>query len=270
MYGYVYKTTNLVNNKIYIGQHKKSYFDTHYFGSGTQLLRAIEKYSLKAFRCDLIEACDTADELSEREIFWIAYFNSRDPDIGYNISEGGNVNKGFTQSEHQKAVVSKRNSYKRSAEIRLNMSIAAKKRTLNRRTNDDKIWATDGKEEFLIDKSDIDKYEKQGFITSKRLPRSSAYRQEMREKYDAGCYIHKDGKNKFISDEELNQYLTEGWTQGKVPYTQEHGDNISKAKRGAIAVTDGAKTYYVQPDQLAYYLDNGFIKGRGPYSRKKK
>ena len=43
MYGYIYKTTNLVNGKIYIGQHKSNTFDTNYYGSGTILNKAIQK-----------------------------------------------------------------------------------------------------------------------------------------------------------------------------------------------------------------------------------
>ena len=37
MYGYIYKTTNLVNGKIYVGQHKGE-FTEDYIGSGTSLL----------------------------------------------------------------------------------------------------------------------------------------------------------------------------------------------------------------------------------------
>lgn len=43
MYGYIYKTTNLINNKIYIGQHKHEKFDIKYFGSGYALVNAIKK-----------------------------------------------------------------------------------------------------------------------------------------------------------------------------------------------------------------------------------
>ena len=45
MFGYIYKTTNLINNKIYIGQHKSEKFEPNkYIGSGVVLLKAINKY----------------------------------------------------------------------------------------------------------------------------------------------------------------------------------------------------------------------------------
>lgn len=42
-FGYVYKTTNKVNNKIYVGKHKSNCFDENYLGSGTLLSSAIKK-----------------------------------------------------------------------------------------------------------------------------------------------------------------------------------------------------------------------------------
>ena len=43
MFGYIYKTTNKINNKIYIGQHKHADFDKQYYGSGKIILEAIKK-----------------------------------------------------------------------------------------------------------------------------------------------------------------------------------------------------------------------------------
>jgi hypothetical protein len=39
MYGYVYITTNLINNKIYIGQHKSETFDSEYIGKFLMIQR---------------------------------------------------------------------------------------------------------------------------------------------------------------------------------------------------------------------------------------
>lgn len=49
MYGYVYMTTCLVNNKKYIGQHKSSTLDMNYKGSGKALWNAINKYGKEKF-----------------------------------------------------------------------------------------------------------------------------------------------------------------------------------------------------------------------------
>ena len=93
----IYKTTNLLNSKIYIGKRvyrKKD--DDWYLGSGIWLNRAIKKYGRYNFKKEIIEWCTTNDELCKKEIYWIKHFDSINPKIGYNLSaggEGGNVGK---------------------------------------------------------------------------------------------------------------------------------------------------------------------------------
>lgn len=49
MYSYIYRITNLVNGKTYIGQHQYKKMNDRYMGSGTYLKRAKKKYGLKNF-----------------------------------------------------------------------------------------------------------------------------------------------------------------------------------------------------------------------------
>lgn len=80
----------MINNKIYIGQHKKPQFDNKYLGSGYALRNAIQKYGKHNFKCELIECCNTLEELNTKEIYYIKKFKSQNKDIGYNITNGGN------------------------------------------------------------------------------------------------------------------------------------------------------------------------------------
>ena len=96
----VYKTTNLVNNKIYIGQHKSSVFEPDkYIGSGTLLAEAIKKYGIQNFKNELLCECASQEELDQKEIYFIAEYRTTDRHIGYNVTTGGNANtqttKGF-------------------------------------------------------------------------------------------------------------------------------------------------------------------------------
>lgn len=90
MFYFIYKTTNLINQKIYIGQHgqERSEYDG-YLGSGTILINAIKKYGREKFIRETIECCTSANK-DEREIYWIAELSATNPLIGYNISVGGN------------------------------------------------------------------------------------------------------------------------------------------------------------------------------------
>ena len=85
-YGYIYCTTNIINGKRYVGQHKSSDWNYNYFGSGKNILRAIKKYGKQSFTCfPLAWACNK-NELNQLEIDYIAHYKPE-----YNIAKGGNV-----------------------------------------------------------------------------------------------------------------------------------------------------------------------------------
>ena len=89
MYGYIYKTTNILNGSIYIGKHEATVFEgTKYLGSGLILGRAINKYGKDNFRVELVEQCNSLEELNSREKYWIAYYKGLSIRM-YNIAEGG-------------------------------------------------------------------------------------------------------------------------------------------------------------------------------------
>lgn len=94
MKGIIYKITNKVNGKSYIGQtrytlefrwrqhiHKK---DNTYFHN------AIRKYGPENFTLEVLEECSTSN-LNEREIFYIAKYNTFKE--GYNLTTGGDGNR---------------------------------------------------------------------------------------------------------------------------------------------------------------------------------
>lgn len=100
----IYKTTNLLNGKIYIGQDL--YNNPNYYGSGIRLKNAIKKYGKENFRKDILEYCTSQEQLNSREKHWIACFKSTDRSIGYNISPGGDggpLFKGYKHTEETKA-----------------------------------------------------------------------------------------------------------------------------------------------------------------------
>ena len=90
MYGYIYKTTNLINGLIYIGQHKATKFEPNrYIGSGRSLKDAIAEFGKENFKCELLDVAETLEELNSKEEYWVDELQSRDPAIGYNVKKGG-------------------------------------------------------------------------------------------------------------------------------------------------------------------------------------
>lgn len=141
----IYKTTNLINGKIYIGKTtRKSQF---YYGSGIVIEQAIKKYGKKNFQREVLEECDTFEKLNEREKYWILQFNSCDSNIGYNRSFGGDGFSGMTPetkeklknrkrrklSELTKEKISKSNKDKpKSEEHKKSLSVAWEKRKIEK------------------------------------------------------------------------------------------------------------------------------------------
>lgn len=106
---YIYKTTNLINNKIYIGQSvQESSKSKTYLGSGISINASIKKYGRKNFKKEILEEYVYYDQdlLDEREIALIKKFNSKDKTIGYNIDDGGKGHHpylGKTEEESKEA-----------------------------------------------------------------------------------------------------------------------------------------------------------------------
>ena len=88
----IYKITNTINNKIYIGQSVNiakrwtQYKNIYDYTIKTPIIKAIEKYGINNFKFEIIETCSIED-LDEREIYWIKYYDSNK--TGYNVTAGG-------------------------------------------------------------------------------------------------------------------------------------------------------------------------------------
>lgn len=101
MIGYIYKISNTINNKIYIGQTTQSVearFSQHksptniYRRSNTPLCRALLAHGTNNFNIELIEELEcTKEELYDREKYWIAFYDSYNS--GYNATKGGLKNE---------------------------------------------------------------------------------------------------------------------------------------------------------------------------------
>ena len=94
MFYTVYKITNLVNNKIYVGVHRTKDLEDNYMGSGVLIKKAIEKYGRDNFIREYIAIFDNPDDMfkMETEIVNEDFIKQNDT---YNISIGGKGN--FTE-----------------------------------------------------------------------------------------------------------------------------------------------------------------------------
>lgn len=84
----VYKTTNLINGKFYIGVHRVGSSRKHYLGSGILLVKAIKKYGIVNFKRETIKECNSKEEAFylERELITREFINTNQC---YNLALGG-------------------------------------------------------------------------------------------------------------------------------------------------------------------------------------
>lgn len=107
---YIYKITNIQNNKVYIGQTirpLKKRFNRHINDAlnnilDTHFARAIRKYGKENFKIEQIDTASTQEELNKKEQYWIHYYDSINK--GYNETDalykcGGNTYKSKTKEE---------------------------------------------------------------------------------------------------------------------------------------------------------------------------
>ena len=101
----IYKITNLLNGMIYVGKTTrplKERISEHCRQKNSSLTdRAMRKHNLQDFRIEILEQCETIEQLNEREIFWIAELDCKQPK-GYNLTDGGDGLTGCSDSTRQK------------------------------------------------------------------------------------------------------------------------------------------------------------------------
>jgi hypothetical protein len=114
----LYKTTNLVNDKTYIGIHKTNNLDDGYLGSGFALLEAVEKYGKENFKREILEFCNSYDELLELEKIYVDINWVRDKS-NYNLKTGGQSSGILSEESKNKISETLKKKYK-NGEIIIN------------------------------------------------------------------------------------------------------------------------------------------------------
>ncbi len=109
MYFNLYKITNHINGKVYIGQTSKDLlirFKQHCtkVSKVPYLRNAIQKYGSDNFDIELIETTDSELVANKLEQHYISFYKSTDHEFGYNISKGGDHGlRGLKHSDETKA-----------------------------------------------------------------------------------------------------------------------------------------------------------------------
>jgi group I intron endonuclease len=108
-FGIIYKATNKINGKVYIGQTTVDLKKRRSHHENTQVRyyfhRAIKKHGKDNFNWQILEHCDSKEEMDDMEFHYIKQYNSLNN--GYNLTLGGEGSVGWRPSVETKQKISK-------------------------------------------------------------------------------------------------------------------------------------------------------------------
>ena len=97
MFYTIYKITNKINNKYYIGMHQTSNLDDGYMGSGKLIKRAIQKYSIENFTKEILHVFDNKEDMKNKEKELVVI-----NEMSYNLCDGGHGGFGYINQQPEK------------------------------------------------------------------------------------------------------------------------------------------------------------------------
>lgn len=207
-YHFIYKTTNLLSGKYYIGMHSTDDLNDGYMGSGKRLKCSLNKYGKENHKVENLEFLNSREELKKREED-IVNLNEIAKESCMNLMTGGQG--GFVSEESQKKrsiAANKALNYKLKNDLkfntffRLKISEGVKNTYQNGRLKF---------ESFNFNNKKHSKESRDKIAESNKLNgigvKNSQY---------GTCWINDGKNNKKINKKILNNFLNEGWLKGSI------------------------------------------------------
>jgi hypothetical protein len=201
MFYTVYKITNKINDKYYIGCHQTKDVDDDYMGSGVYLKAAQAKYGIENFTKEILYIFDNAEEMFAKEAALVTLDEVKNPN-SYNIKEGGFGGWQAINSDSDRQRAKCILSNERQKELR----------------ETDPEWVK--KQEEKLNKKD-------------RRTISENYTGLNNSQYET-FWVCKDSVVKKISKAELQKYVDTGWLNGRVNFEEKLAAEEREKNAGCI------------------------------------
>jgi len=203
---FIYKTTNLLNGKYYIGMHSTDNLDDGYLGSGRRLRYSINKHGKNNHEREILEFVDSRGELIKREEE-IVSLNEIAKDNCLNLKVGGTG--GFKDEEHRHNFINSTGpknfakKMKEDEEFREKHSKVSSER-MKKTHREGKI-----KYDTFTNKKHSEKTKEKMSESSKGMNMGS------KNGSYGTCWITRGGINKKIKKEKLEIFTQKGWVKGR-------------------------------------------------------
>lgn len=278
--GYIYKYTNITNNKVYVGQTNS--IQTRHKGHAScnridPFHSAIKHYGMDNFKLTILEHIFDEDKdslrnrLNELEKKYIILEDSKFPN-GYNLTDGGEGAPGRKLSDEHKRKISEANTGRKHTE---ETKLKLRGRTLTKEQREKLSNSLKGKPAWnkgipmskeTIQKQIINRswfYEMGGPNKGKKL---SKEHKEKISKSHIGKKLSESSKQKLA---EYNRTHPEKYDSMRgVPISEERKQHLSRVHKGKqytkgkIWVHNESKTTLINPEDLQEYINNGWVRGR--------
>ena len=265
MYGYIYKTTNLINGKIYIGK-KKGEFNNNYKGSGKYLKNALKKYGTENFFVEPIEFCETLEIQNEREKYWIKYHRDKDFAM-YNIASGGDGGDLVTclpEEDYRKFSQLMSELNKQGIIGNKGKHLSESHRRKIGEGNKGKIHSEEWKRKHDDAIRGKPAWNKGLTINDPRVAKYARKKGEYKHSEEVKHLISERVKGRkkahYINREQWIENMRTFQKSRK--HSEEENERLRNIAVGRIWVNDGEKSKMIYPEELQQYLDKGFKKGR--------
>lgn len=270
----VYKIISKITNEYYIGVHKTNNVNDSYYGSGIIIKRKIKKYGKENFQKIILNIFDTQEEAFEEEKRLLKE-NLNNP-MCLNIANGGQGGSNFAGKHHSEETKEKL----RKISFGRKMSEETKHKIIETRKKNGTLKCKDStkiklsqlaKNRYITDEVKIkisnglkayhDKVGRKNKIRKK-------YHHLEHDKNSKMSWINKDGSSRLVYEEEIDNFLKDGWKIGRDEYTKIKTSIALKGKCcGKENSVFGTKWMYneelrqtkmVKPESFEEYLESGW------------
>lgn len=276
MYHFVYRTTNNINGKYYVGVHNTEDLNDGYLGSGKLLLQAISKYGRSNFRREILQFFDNETDAFNYEAELVTENEVNNPNC-YNLTLGGFGNGNMLFKSNGKIVINNGEQIKYiwPNELEQYENKGWAKGSLSKYSPLGKITIHKGSDIKMVKPNRLDYWLKQGWVKG---------RPELEH-----IWVTRNQENKMIKPDELDSYIEKGWKRGQYNkpnskmnwmnkdgvsirvYDKDIPEYIEKGwKRGAprnskptkdkIRIKKNGSYKYIKPEEYQIYLSNGWQK----------
>jgi len=196
-YHFIYKTTNKLSGRYYIGMHSTNNLDDGYMGSGNRLRLAIRKHGKENFIREILEYCNTRDELRIQEAKVITLEEVAKEEC-MNLAVGGEG--GYTNSGGPEAFAKKVKEDKEFGDrVKKTLLGNVKKAHKNGNIPYDNFQGKTHSDETKNKMSESSKGQGKGSANSQF----------------GTCWITNGEEVKKIKKENLDSYISDGWRRGR-------------------------------------------------------